>query len=129
MKKIPLRSFYCELKHRPEGDDGSNEELIQVLELKVPRLKNSEMEKQWAIASLWNKLFAEYQDRGINQIFIFTHEFGELLMRMEVQPFDDEPAQQIKPPDEHKWKQWQSEVEKRFFSLYRCSISRWSETF
>lgn len=53
---VPLRSFFCELKHRPPGDDGTNEELIDVLEVHVPRLKNSDMEKQWAFNLMWNKL-------------------------------------------------------------------------
>lgn len=125
---IPLRSFYCELKHRPPGDDGSNEELIDVLELKIPRLKNSDMEKQWAFAHLWNKLNEpEFLSRDINQVFIFTAQFGELLMRMEVQPFTDEPSQKLQPPEKDSYSKWQEAVEKRFKKLYGISIAEWRE--
>lgn len=124
--KIPLRSFYCELKHRPPGDDGSNEELIEVLELQVPRLKNSDMEKQWVFALAWGKLDEpEYQQKGINQIFIFTAQFGELLMRIENQPFEDEPARKLNPPDEDDYRQWQSKINRRFKELYGISIEQW----
>lgn len=124
--KVPLRSFYCELKHRPPGDDGSNEELIEVLELYVPRLKNSDMEKQWCFARLWNKLDSpEYAGKGINQAFIFTAEGRELLMRMENNPFQDEPARKLSPPDEKLFRKWQQKVEERFKSLYGISIEQW----
>lgn len=123
---IPLRSFYCELKHRPPDDDGSNEELIETLILQVPRLRNSDMEKQWAFAQLWNKLEEpEFQNCNINQIFIFTAQFGELLMRIENQPFLDEPSRKLTPPDEGNFKKWQQKVEKQFKSLYGVEISEW----
>lgn len=126
--KVPVRSFYCELKHRPPGDDGSNEKLIEVLELQVPRLKNSDMEKQWVFALAWGKLDEpEYQHKGINQIFIFTAQFGELLMRIENQPFEDEPARSLNPPEEDDYKQWQAKVEKRFRELYGISIEQWQK--
>jgi hypothetical protein len=123
---IPLREFSIELKHRPDGDDGSNEELIETLALHIPRLKNSDMEKQWCFAQLWNKLYEpEYQDRGINQIFIFTAGYRELLMRMEVSPFSDEPGRKIDPPSETAFKNWQTTVEKQFKRLYGFSIHQW----
>lgn len=124
--RVPLRSFYCELKHRPPGDDGSNEELIEVLELHVPRLRNSDMEKQWCFARLWELLDKpEYQERGINQAFIFTAQAGELLMRLENEPFEDEPSRKLDPPDEKLFRKWQQRVEKRFKELYGVSIEQW----
>lgn len=123
---IPLRQFAIELKHRPNGDDGTNEQLIESLLLSVPRLKNSDMEKQWCFVQLWNKLFEpEYQGRGINQIFIFTVGYGELLMRMEISLFTDEPGRKIEPPDETAFKNWQASVEKQFKKLYGFSIHQW----
>lgn len=123
---VPLRSFFCELKHRPPGDDGTNEELIDVLEVHVPRLKNSDMEKQWAFNLMWNKLSSpEFLSRDINQVFIFTAEFGELLMRMESQPFTDELAHKLTPPEEDTHAKWQQKVEKQFKKLYGISIDEW----
>ena len=90
--KIPTRSFYCELKHRPPDDrTGEQEQLIETLILEVPRLKNSDMERQWAIAILWNKLHEpEFKEKGINQVFVFTAEFGDLIIRLEANKFDDQ---------------------------------------
>lgn len=124
--EIPLRSFYCELKHRPPGDDGSNEKLIDTLILQVPRLRNSNLEGQWAIALIWQKLEdPEYCDRGINQVFIFTAQFGELLARMETQPFEDEPAKHLKPPSQDTYNKWQQALENRFKKLYGISLEDW----
>lgn len=77
--KIPVREFYCELKHRPPSDrTGEQEQLIETLVLEVPRLRNSDMERQWAIAQLWNKLHEpEFIEKNINQVFCdFTHNFA-----------------------------------------------------
>ncbi|MBD2364464.1 hypothetical protein H6G36_25380 [Anabaena minutissima FACHB-250] len=128
--KVPLRSLYCELKHRePDDADGSREELIEILNLQVPRLKNSDMEKQWAIAQLWNKIYEpDYQNRGINQIFIFTAQAGELLVRLEVNQFTDEPSRKLPPPDPTAFKNWQQQVEKQFKKLYGISIKQWQQT-
>lgn len=99
-----MRSFYCELKHRPPDDHTTeNEELIDVLILKVPRLKNSNMEKQWAITQLWNKLHdPEFIVRNINQVFIFTAQFGELIIRLETNPFQDETDKKLPVPETQK---------------------------
>lgn len=128
--QVPLRAFYCELKHRePDDVDGSSEELIEVLDLQVPRLKNSDMEKQWCFTMLWNKIYEpEYADKGINQIFIFTAEAGELLARLEVNQFTDEPARRIEPPNPTVFKRWQKGVEKQFKKLYGVSIEQWQQT-
>jgi len=128
--QIPLRSFYCELKHRPEGDnDGSNEILIETLILQVPRLKSSNMEKQWCLAQLWNRLYEpEYQNRGINQVFIFSAQYGELLARLETKLFDDEPAKKLEVPSQDKFSEWQRQVEKRFKQLYGITIKQWGSS-
>jgi hypothetical protein len=129
--EIPTRSFYCELKHRPADDvDGSREELVETLIYKVPRLKNSTMEKQWCFHALWGRMFEEdYLSKGINQIFIFTAEFGELLIRMEANPYVDDECQKLPPPEGQKYDHWRDAVNKQFKKLYGISVSEWSSTF
>jgi hypothetical protein len=124
---VPLRSFYCELKYRsPDDVDGSREELIETLIYKVPRLANSDMEKQWCFSALWNKICEEdWKSRGINQVFIFTAQFGELLMRMELNEFVDEKARKLEPPDENAFKKWQDQVEKQFRKIHGISVNEW----
>lgn len=116
LPQIPLRTFYIELKYRPPDDEtGDREELIQVLNLQVPKLKNSDLEKQWVFAQTWNKLCEpEYRDSNINQAFIFTAEGRELLIRLEVNQFTDEPSRKISPPDPTVFEQWRQQVAKRF---------------
>lgn len=129
LPQIPLRTFYIELKHRPPGDEtGDREELIQVLNLQVPKLKNSDLEKQWVFAQIWNKLCEpEYRDSNINQAFIFTAEGRELLIRLEVNQFTDEPSRKISPPDPTVFERWRQQVAKRFKTLYGITIQQWQE--
>lgn len=128
--KIFLRSFYCELKHRPPEDrTGEQEQLIETLVLEVPKLRDSNMERQWAIAQLWNKLHEpEFKERNINQVFIFTAEFGELIIRLEVNKFDDEPARKLTAPDPAVFSNWQQEVKNKFKKLYGVSVEQWKDT-
>ncbi|ALF55728.1 hypothetical protein ACX27_27365 [Nostoc piscinale CENA21] len=126
--KVKLRSFCCELKHRPLGGDSDSEELIDTLTLQVPRLRHSKLEIQWAFALIWQKLEEpEYCDRGINQVFIFTADFKELLARIETQPFEDEPAKHLKPPSQDTYDQWQRVLENRFKQLYGISLEEWRD--
>ena len=124
---IPLRTFYVELKHRPPGiTDPDEEVLVETLDLKVPRLKDSNMEKQWAIAQLWNRIYEpEYTNRGINQIFIFTAEGRELLMRLETSQFEDESCRKLSPPDATAFENWQNKVKKKFRHLYGITVQEW----
>lgn len=126
---VPVRSFYCELKHRPPEDKtGEHEELIETLILEVPRLKNSNMEKQWAVAQMWNKLHEpEFVEKAINQVFIFTAQFGELIIRLEVNQFEDEPSKKLVAPDTDVFEKWRQQVEKRFKSLYGVNVSQWQQ--
>jgi hypothetical protein len=124
---VPMRSFYCELKHRPPSDDtGEQEELIETMILEVPRLKNSNMERQWAIAQLWNKLHdPEFIQKDINQVFIFTAQFGELIIRLEVNQFEDEPARKLTAPEPSVFEEWQQKVAKQFKKVYGIDINKW----
>lgn len=127
--KVPTRSFYCELKHRPPDDNtGDREELIETLILEVPRLKNSNMEKQWAIAQIWNKLHdPEFIQKNINQVFIFTAQFGELIIRLEVNQFDDEPARKLAAPEPNVFEEWQHKVAKQFKKIHGIDINKWQQ--
>ena len=124
---IPTRSFYCELKNRfPSDHTGEHEELIETLILEVPRLKNSDMEKQWAIAQLWNKLHEpEFVEKGVNQVFMFTAQFGELIIRLEVNKFEDEPSKKLEAPEPTVFKSWQQQVEKQFKKSHGITIKQW----
>ena len=127
--EVSMRSFYCELKHRPPSDrTGELEELIETLILEVPRLKNSSFEKQWAIAQLWNKLHSsEFVARGINQVFMFNSKAEELIIRLEVNPFEDEPARKLTAPETKKFENWQRQVTNQFKKLYGISIEQWQQ--
>ena len=146
-----MRSFYCELKCRPPDDayggklrTGEQEELIDVLILEVPKLKNSNIEKQWAlaqpavgIADIWNKLQEpEFTDKGINQVFIFTAkpgepgeavEPGELIIRLETNKFEDEPSRKLVAPEPTVFKSWQQQLDKQFVKIYGFTIKQWRE--
>lgn len=135
---VPTRSFYCELKHRPPDDyTGEQEELIDVLILEVPKLKNSNLEKQWAIADIWNKLQeSEFTERGINQVFIFTTktaklkqaiEPGDLIIRLETNKFEDEAARKLTAPEPTVFESWQEKVDKQFIKTYGFSIKKWRD--
>ena len=126
---IPMRSFYCELKHRPPSDHtGEQEELIETLILEVPRLKDSNMEKQWAIAQMWNELLKpEFTEKGINQVFIFTAQFGELIIRLEVNQFEDEPARKLAAPEPDTFEKWQAKVAKQFKKVHGIDIEQWQQ--
>lgn len=125
--EVPTRSFYCELKYRPPVDQpGDCEDLKDTLILQVPRLADSGLEEQWAFIVLWNKIYEpEYQERAINQVFIFTSQFGELVSRLETNQFTDETAHKLPPPDPTEFDRWQNKVKKQFKRLYRISLEQW----
>ncbi|ACC81129.1 hypothetical protein Npun_F2575 [Nostoc punctiforme PCC 73102] len=77
---------------------------------------------------MWNRLYEpEYQERGINQIFIFTAQFGELIIRLEVNPFEDELAKKLVAPEPQAFQNWQKKVEEQFKKLYGISIKQWQK--
>lgn len=125
---IPMRRFSVELKHRPPEDKtGENEELIDTFDLYIPRLKDAKLEIQWAFTEMWKRLESEYKDKGINQIFLFTAEFKDLIARIEVNPFEDETAHKIDSPTEEQYQQWIDKLNKRFKSLYGISIDNYTQ--
>lgn len=73
MPEVKIRRFMAELKHRPPDDPiGDREQLIAEIQIEVPRLANSDWEK------------------GINQAFIFSAGYSDIIMRLEINPFQDE---------------------------------------
>lgn len=48
-------------------------------------------------------------------------------MRMESQPFTDELAHKLTPPEEDIHAKWQQKVEKQFKKIYGISIDKWRE--
>lgn len=125
---IPMRRFSVELKYRPPEDKtGENEELIDTFDLYIPRLKNARLESQWAFTEMWKRLESDYKNKGINQIFLFTAEFKELIARMEVNSFEDETAHKIDSPTEEQYQRWINKLEKRFKFLYGISIDNYTQ--
>lgn len=127
--KVSLRKFYVELKYRPPGEvtEEDNEVLIETLEVNVPRLKDSAMEKQWVYNMCWNSLTDEWQHRGINQVFIFTAEFGEMLLRLELDPFQDQECVVVNNPDEDKHEMWADSVRQQFKKIYGITLEHWEK--
>lgn len=130
MPKVKIRRFEVELKHRPPDDaTGERKELIATINLEVPRLANSEWEKRWAALCVWNLLGSdEAKEKGINQAFIFSADFGEIIMRLEVNPFQDEEVKKLDPPSQKEHNIWHEKVQKRFAQLYNLKLSEWIKT-
>lgn len=123
-KSIKYRRFYCELKNRPSDDKtGEREELVDILEIFIPKIKDSQLEQQWAFVEIWNKLYLpEFAEKGINQVFIFTAEGRELIARVETTPFEDEPSHKMSPPDETNYNAWSKKLNAKFKQVYGISI-------
>lgn len=126
--KVETRKFHIELKHRPPDDaTGEREELIETVEMRIPKLADTAWEERWAVLSAWNMLSSKTaQEKNINQIFLFTADFGRLITRLEVNPFQDEKPRVLKPPSQSAHSQWCKLVEKRFHQLYGISMGEWS---
>ena len=127
MKKVSLRTFCLELKHRPADDEtGERETLIHSLELTVPRLANSSLETRWAMLSAWNMFASEYaKEKEVNQIFIFNANWQELLARLELNKFIDEECETLNPPDPKQHDSWTQTVQKQFTKLYGMKLDDW----
>lgn len=126
---IPLRRFQVELKHRPPDDEtGEREELVETVEMRVPRLAKSAWEERWVTLSVWNYLStAKTQNNNINQAFIFSADYSKLIMRLEVNPFHDEEVKVLNPPSQNEHDQWRKAVEKQFRRLYGIDMSKWQK--
>lgn len=127
MPDVKVRRFMVELKHRPPDDTtGEREELIETITVIVPRLANSEWEKRWCALVVWN-LFSQAaaKEAKINQAFIFTADFKELIMRLEINDFVDEECHKLPPPSQDEHDKWHRQVEKRFRTLYNQKLDDW----
>lgn len=127
MPEVKIRRFMVELKHRPPDDTtGDYEQLVAEIEIEVPRLANSDWEKRWCSLCVWNLLSSEEaKNKGINQAFIFTAGYSDIIMRLEVNPFQDEEVHVLNPPSQAKHDEWHRAVEKRFRSLYNKNLNEW----
>jgi hypothetical protein len=125
--KIPVRRFEVELKHRPPDDaTGDREVLITTLCMEVPRLANSEWEKRWCALSVWNLFNSEEaKAHKINQAFIFSADFKELIMRLEINEFQDEEPHKLHPPNQKEHDKWHHAVTTKFAQLYGRKLSEW----
>lgn len=128
--RVRTRTFEVELKHRERDDTtGDSETLIATEQIKVPVLRNSEWEKRWAVLIVWNGFSQpHFREQGINQAFIFSAGFGELIIRLEMNQFHDEPAEKLDVPEDEVFKQWLADVRKRFKQLYQFDMNEWMET-
>lgn len=121
--KVPMRKFCVELKHRPLGDDGSNEILIDTITLEVPKLRDGVLENQWAFTKLWCLLEDDaFRSKGINQVFIFAADFQYLIARIELNKFDDEASHKLAAPSDKSYDKWVQKISKRFKQIYNFPI-------
>lgn len=124
---VPVRTFEIELKHRPPDDTtGDREELIKTEQIQVPDLGNREWEKRWAMLAVWNTFSdPEAKRLGINQAFVFTKGFGELLFRIEINAFEDEESHKLDAPSQAEHDRWLQLVKKKFKRLYGVELKEW----
>lgn len=127
LDEIPVRRFQVELKHRPPDDAiGEREELIGEIQIEVPRLANSDWEKRWCALCVWNLLSSEEaKQQKVNQAFIFTAGYSDIIMRLEINPFQDEAVRILKPPDQATHDAWHRAVTKKFSQLYGAKLNEW----
>lgn len=128
--QVATRIFEVELKHRPINDTtGDREELISTERVIVPDLENREWEKRWVILAVWNNFATDKAKQlGINQAFIFTKNFKELIIRLEINSFQDEEPQQLETPKQEAYDEWLCSVRKRFKSLYGIELKEWEKS-
>ena len=127
---IPTRVFEVELKHRELEDvTGEHEILITTEQVRVPNLRNRKWEKRWVMCSVWNNFSnPKSKELGINQAFIFTKDFKQLVIRLEVNLFQDEQAQTLEPPRQEIYTEWTNQVKKQFKKLYGCELTDWEKS-
>ena len=129
LQQIPLREYSVEYKYRPPDDTtGEREELIERRILKIPELKDSTLEKKWAKVAVWNALNTdEVKQRGINQAFIYQAGFENLFLRLELEPFVDEPSEVLDPPSNNEYQAWIGSLDKRLKTLYGITLREWQD--
>lgn len=127
LDKIPVRRFQVELKHRPPDDaTGEREEMIGEIQIEVPRLANFDWEKRWCALCVWNLLSSEEaKQQKVNQAFIFTAGYSDIIMRLEINPFQDEEVRILKPPEQAAHDAWHRAVTKKFSQLYGAKLDEW----
>lgn len=125
--KVSTRTFEVELKHRSLDDTtGDREELVKTEQIQVPDIGNREWEKRWAMMAVWNTFSDEdAKERGINQAFIFSQGFRELIFRIELNPFQDEESHELDVPAQSEYDNWLAAVRKKFKKLYGIGLDDW----
>ena len=128
-REVRIRTFEVELKHRDPGDTtGESETLIATEQIKVPILADYEWEKRWAVLIVWNGFSQpHFEEQGINQAFIFSESFEEFIIRLEVNRFHDEEAENLNAPEDKVFEKWLADVRKRFKKLYNFEMDEWIE--
>lgn len=127
--RVPTRTFEIELKHRPPDDaTGDREELIKTEQIQVPDLGNREWESRWALMATWNTFTNEESKKlGINQAFIFSKDFRELIFRIEINSFEDEEAHKLDVPTQSEYDDWLAAVRKKFKTRYGVELDDWMD--
>ncbi|HLO49377.1 MAG TPA: hypothetical protein VK211_13260 [Kamptonema sp.] len=125
--RVPTRTFEIELKHRPPDDiTGDREELVKTEQIQVPDLGNREWESRWVLMATWNTFTNEESKKlGINQAFIFSKDFRELIFRIELNPFQDEEAHKLDVPAQSEYDKWLAAVRKKFKTRYGVELDDW----
>ena len=129
LPEIKTRVFEIELKHRePDDTTGEREELIATERMEIPDLKNRDWEEKWVTLNVWNSFSDQhFKEQGINQAFIFSEGFKRLIVRLELNKFHDEEAQQLDVPGEQEFQNWLNQVRKKFKKLYQFDFDKWQE--
>ena len=125
--RVPTRTFEIEFKHRPPDDlTGDREILIKTDQMQVPDVGNREWESRWAMMAVWNTFSdTEAKELGINQAFIFSKGFRELIFRIELNHFKDEQANKLDVPAQSKYDHWVTLVRKKFKKMYGVELDDW----
>lgn len=127
--RVPTRTFEIELKHRPPDDTtGDREELIKTEQIQIPDLGNREWEKCWVMMAVWNTFGNEESKKlGINQAFVFSQGFRELIFRIELNPFVDEESHKLDVPMQGEYDEWLAVVRRKFKKLYAIELDDWMQ--
>lgn len=125
--QVKTRTFEVELKHRPPDDmTGDREELIKTEKMHIPDLGNREWEKRWAMMTVWNMFSSEEAKQlGVNQVFVFSKGFRELIFRIELNLFEDEEAHKLDVPSQKQYDDWLTQVRKKIKKMYGLEIDDW----
>ena len=125
--RVPTRTFEIEFKHRPPDDlTGDREQLIKTEQIQVPDLGNREWEKRWTMMAVWNAFSnVEAKKLMINQAFVFSKDFRELIFRIELNLFKDEQSNKLDVPVQSEYGEWLSQVRKKFKKLYGVELDNW----